>query len=122
MEKKKIIKKSEAEPEKFGFLADKAREAGAADARIIPADMIVVEERVRLKCRSGCPSCGKYLTCPPHAPDVEEFRKYLRDYHSALLVKFKSPHIWMRVSVPACSVHYLIPGHNLHKRIKPYAS
>jgi predicted metal-binding protein len=88
---KKNMKKSETETEKFRFLADKAREAGAADARIIPADMIVVEERVRLKCRSGCPSYGKYLTCPPHAPDIEDFRNYLRDYHSALLVKFKSP-------------------------------
>ncbi|MEN6611425.1 MAG: DUF2284 domain-containing protein [Methanoregulaceae archaeon] len=81
----------QSDREKFRFLAEKAREAGAADARIIPADGIVVEDRVGLKCRSGCPSYGKYLTCPPHAPAIEEFRNYLRDYRVALLVKFTSP-------------------------------
>ena len=38
----------------------------------------------------GATSPGSYLTCPPHAPPVEEFRKSLRDYQYALLVKFRS--------------------------------
>jgi predicted metal-binding protein len=84
------MKKSKTKTDEFGFLMDKAREAGAADVRIIAADGIIVEDRVRLKCRSGCPSYGKYLTCPPHAPEIEDFRQYLRDYRTALLVKFKS--------------------------------
>lgn len=100
------MKTNETETEKFRFLADRAREAGAADARIIPADRIVVEDRVRLKCLSGCPSYGKYLTCPPHAPDVEEFRKYLRDYRVALLVKFKSP-ACMDESIRSCILRSL---------------
>jgi predicted metal-binding protein len=76
--------------EKFRFLAEAALAAGAVAAIIIPADRIAIEDRVRLKCLSGCPSYGKYLTCPPHAPDIEDFRRCLGDYHYALLVKFKS--------------------------------
>jgi predicted metal-binding protein len=84
------MKIANIEPEEFRFLADKALEAGAADARIIATDRIIVEDRVRLKCWSGCPSYGKYLTCPPHVPEIEEFRRYLQNYRAALLVKFKS--------------------------------
>jgi predicted metal-binding protein len=84
------MKNPEPYGEKFRFLADKAREAGAADARIIPASGIVVEDRVRQKCRMGCSEYGKYLTCPPYAPPVEDFRKSLGDYQYALLVKFNS--------------------------------
>jgi len=84
------MENSGTEREKFRFLADKAREAGAADARIIPAYGIIVEDRVRQKCLTGCYESGKHLTCPPHAPPVEDFRKSLGDYHYALLVKFRS--------------------------------
>jgi len=87
--REKIMKKSGTNPDAFTFLADQARGAGAADARIIPAQGIIVEDRVRLKCLMGCHECGKYLTCPPHAPPVEDFRKSLEDYQHALLVKFR---------------------------------
>jgi len=76
--------------DEFAFITDRAREAGAVEARIIPAERIIVEDRVRLKCRAGCPSYGKYLTCPPHAPAPEEFRRALREYRAALIVKFAS--------------------------------
>jgi len=99
-------KKNETGPEKFRFLADKAIQAGASDARIIPADGIIVEDRVRLKCISGCPSYGKNLTCPPHAPEVGEFRNYLRDYSAALLVKFESP-AYLDDSVRSCALSSL---------------
>ncbi len=80
-----------AEPEKLGFLAKKAVDLGAADARIIPAEKVFVEDRVRLKCKVGCVGYGKKLTCPPHCPTVDEFRKILSEYRYALLVKFRSP-------------------------------
>jgi predicted metal-binding protein len=76
--------------DKFQFLAEAALDAGAAAAIIIPAELVAIEDRVRMKCRSGCPSYGRYLTCPPNAPDIEEFRRCLGNYHFALLVKFKS--------------------------------
>jgi len=104
------MKKSGTEVEKFEFLADKARTAGAVDAWIIPAGRIVVEDRVLLKCRSGCPSYGKYLTCPPHAPSIEEFRKYLSGYSAALIVKFESP-AYLDDSVRSCVLSSLFdPG------------
>jgi len=77
--------------EMFQFLIDAARKAGADAAVIIPAEQIVVEERVRLKCQSGCASYGKYLTCPPHTPTPAEFRACLLEYRQALMVKFTSP-------------------------------
>jgi predicted metal-binding protein len=78
----------------FRFLADAALAAGAVAAKIIPAGRITVEDRVRLKCRSGCPSYGKYLTCPPHSMTPDEFRACLREYKAALIVKFRSAAIF----------------------------
>jgi predicted metal-binding protein len=75
----------------FAFLVQKARELGAANAKVIPAADVVVENRVPLKCRAGCIGYGKKLTCPPHVPTPDEFRKILSEYRYALLVKFISP-------------------------------
>jgi len=75
----------------FAFLEKAALELGALDARAIPASKVVVENRVPLKCRTGCVGYGKKLTCPPYVPTVDEFRKILSEYHHVLLVKFKSP-------------------------------
>jgi predicted metal-binding protein len=63
---------------------------GAKDAKIIPAKQVFVENRVTLKCRAGCIAYGKKLTCPPHVPTPDEFRKILAEYRYALLVKFRS--------------------------------
>jgi predicted metal-binding protein len=82
--------KSEADITKFGFLRDLALELGATEAKVIPADEIVVENRVVLKCRVGCKEYGKTLMCPPYAPSVEEFRKILSEYSYALVFKVKS--------------------------------
>ena len=82
--------KSEADKGKLDFLKDLALELGAAEAKIIPADEIVVEYRVVLKCRVGCKEFGKTLMCPPYAPSVDEFRKSLSEYSYALVFKLKS--------------------------------
>ena len=75
----------------FDFLRTLALNLGATEARVIPAGAVVVENRVVLKCRIGCDDYGKKLTCPPFVPKVDEFRKMLKDYKYALIVKFKSP-------------------------------
>jgi len=77
----------------FSFLADKALELGAAEAKVIPATQVFVEDRVTLKCKSGCISYGKKLTCPPYVPTPDEFRKILKEYKNVLIVKFISPAI-----------------------------
>jgi predicted metal-binding protein len=82
---------SKEKPGDFTFLVQAARTLGAADAKVIPASAIVVENRVPLKCRTGCIGYGKKLTCPPYVPTPDEFRKILAEYRSALLVKFISP-------------------------------
>jgi predicted metal-binding protein len=81
---------SKSKLEKFDFLRKLALELGAADAKVIPADKIVVENRVVLKCKVGCTNYGKTLTCPPYTPTAEEFRKIVGEYSYALLMKFKS--------------------------------
>jgi predicted metal-binding protein len=75
-------------PKKFDFLKKLALDKGAVEAKVISANQIVIEDRVVLKCRSGCPSYGKKLTCPPFVPTVSEFRKMLKNYTHALLIKF----------------------------------
>ena len=72
------------------FLVEKAMDCGAKEAKIIPAKDITVENRVPLKCRAGCISYGKKLTCPPYVPTPDEFRVILSEYTHALLVKFRA--------------------------------
>jgi predicted metal-binding protein len=75
----------------FDFLQKSALALGAIDAKVVQSDHIFVEDRVTLKCRAGCVGYGKKLTCPPHVPTPEAFRKILSEYHYGLLVKFRSP-------------------------------
>ncbi|RLE99338.1 MAG: hypothetical protein DRJ57_02465 [Thermoprotei archaeon] len=54
----------------------------------IPIKEVVVRDWVRLKCKYGCGSYGKRLTCPPYSPTPEEMRRVLKEYEVGLLVKF----------------------------------
>lgn len=74
----------------FDFLIKSAVDLGATDARVIPTYQVIVENRVPLKCKTGCITYGTRLTCPPHVPTPDEFRKILSEYQYALLVKFTS--------------------------------
>ena len=73
------------------FLEESALNLGAADAKIISTSDVIVENRVALKCRVGCPSYGTKLNCPPNVPTPDEFRKILCEYHSAMIVKLAPP-------------------------------
>ena len=79
---------SQNEAEKFQFLAKLALENGAADAKIIPADKVVIEDRVVLKCKVGCNHYGETLACPPYTPTAEQFRKIVSEYSYAMFMKF----------------------------------
>ncbi|MGO9388069.1 MAG: DUF2284 domain-containing protein [Methanobacterium sp.] len=74
----------------FKSLEKVALDLGVADAKVIPADHVVVENRVRLKCMVGCPIYGKNLKCPPYTPSVEEFRRILSDYSFAMVIKLNT--------------------------------
>ena len=72
------------------LLRKRAVEFGAAEAKIIPVEKIVIEDRVVFKCKLGCEKYGKTLACPPYAPTPEEFRKIVSEYHYAMFMKFKT--------------------------------
>jgi predicted metal-binding protein len=77
--------------EDFQFLEKVALELGAGSAKVIPAEQIVVEDRVRMRCTVGCPSYGACLKCPPFVQTPDEFRKVLKEYRFAMVVKHKPP-------------------------------
>ncbi len=73
---------------KFEFLRKLAFDLGAVEAKVIPTNKIVVEDRVVLKCKVGCNNYGKTLACPPHVPTAEEFRRIVAEYQVAIFMKF----------------------------------
>jgi len=75
--------------DRLNDLSRLAIKLGAADARPIKADDIVISDWVRLKCQYGCDGYGKRLTCPPYSPRPEEFRRILEGYESAMLLRFE---------------------------------
>jgi predicted metal-binding protein len=80
--------KGKGKNKEFAFLLEEARKLGAIEAKIISSNMVVVEDRVLLKCRTGCDSYGKKFVCPPFTPTPDEFRKMLKEYRKVLIVKF----------------------------------
>lgn len=66
----------------------RALELGASDARVIPAGMVIVDERVRLKCSfPRCHLYGETPNCPPYTPEPEFMRKALAKYSYAVVFK-----------------------------------
>ncbi|MDH5510537.1 MAG: DUF2284 domain-containing protein [Nitrospinota bacterium] len=73
------------------MLEEYALERGASRARVFPARLVAVDERVRIKCQIPlCPHYGHCLVCPPNAPTVEEFRRALELYENAIMIQVKS--------------------------------
>lgn len=80
--------------ERFCHLVSLAREDGARAAKIISARMVVVDERVRLKCEvPRCAKFNQYLTCPPHVMTVATFARILAHYEWCLLVQVEAEHV-----------------------------
>jgi len=70
------------------LLREKALELGASGAEIIPANQLVVDERVRLKCVvPRCLRAGETPNCPPNAPDLDLVRKAFARYSWGILLK-----------------------------------
>lgn len=70
------------------FLLKEAKRLGASEAKVIRSHQVVVEDRVVLKCKSGCHMYGHKFVCPPFAPTPNEFRKMLKEYAHVLIMKF----------------------------------
>ena len=71
--------------EKYEELVKNASELGLK-AFLLDAKDIPIENRIALKCAYGCKNYGKSLSCPPHVMSIEEFRKVMAEYSSALLL------------------------------------
>jgi len=68
-----------------------ARKLGATNAVSFNAKSVVVDERVRLKCRVPiCDDYGLNLMCPPNVMSVQEFREVLAKYSNAILIQIES--------------------------------
>ncbi len=68
--------------EKLEDFCRKAIELGAAKAKIVKAEDVIVADWVRLKCQYGCGGYGKRLSCPPYSPTPSETRKVMAGYIS----------------------------------------
>ena len=65
-----------------------AFESGASNAVIVPADQIVVDERVRMKCRFPlCSEYGACMNCPPNTGTIEETKDRLALFKYAVIMK-----------------------------------
>jgi predicted metal-binding protein len=67
-----------------------AKRLGATSAVSFSARDVVVDERVRLKCRIPvCDDYGLNLMCPPNLMSVQEFREILARYNHAVLIQME---------------------------------
>lgn len=74
-------------------LVKEALAQGAYQAQVFKAEKIVVDPRVRLKCKVPlCNAYGHNLMCPPNSLDLDELREVLTYYEWALLVQIKTPY------------------------------
>ncbi len=73
--------------EEIERLCSLAGEKGAIAKRIRTSE-IVVAEWVRFKCRYGCKGYAKHLSCPPYAPMPEATERMIREYETAVLLRF----------------------------------
>lgn len=97
-------------------LVDLLRAAGATEVRVIPAADIVVDERVRMKCRVPlCDSFHRNLMCPPFVMSVEEFRRALAFYSKTLLLQVSAPVAEGGTEPPYAEV--FAPANRLHELI-----
>ncbi|WGI16881.1 DUF2284 domain-containing protein [Methanonatronarchaeum sp. AMET-Sl] len=59
------------------------------DYCVFDAGLIVVEDWVRLRCRYGCSSYGKFYSCPPYTPSVDETRELVGEFDWAVMFFFR---------------------------------
>lgn len=76
----------------FQRLIGNALEAGATRATVIETRKVCVEDRLADLCREPkCENFGLSLSCPPHVPAPEAFRRTLKSYRYVLVYKIDVP-------------------------------
>ena len=65
-----------------------AHDAGISETAIITTDKIVVDERVRMKCRFPlCSEYGSCMNCPPNTGSIEDTRARLALFKYAIILR-----------------------------------
>ncbi len=83
---------SEETAEKLEQLVQTALEMGATDARIIPADNIVVDPGLAERCSNPkCINYGLSKSCPPNVAGPAAFKEQLENLTHALVFKIEVP-------------------------------
>jgi predicted metal-binding protein len=69
-------------------LSKRATDIGASDAKVIPLDIVAIEDEVLEMCRKPhCDGYGKSINCPPHVMKPKEFREFVKQYDHAVVFK-----------------------------------
>lgn len=78
--------------QKLARLVQTALDMGATDARILPADRIVVDEKLAEKCSNPkCMNYGLSKSCPPNVAGPRAFKKQLETFTQAVFFKIEVP-------------------------------
>jgi predicted metal-binding protein len=65
---------------------------GASDAKVIPASLVRIDERVPMKCRVPlCFGFGTSANCPPNAMKPAELREAVKNYRCAVFFRVEVP-------------------------------
>lgn len=73
-------------------LIARVRRWGAADAAVVPAAVVVVDDDLARCCWAPrCENYGRSAGCPPHVSGPSGFRRLLKDYRLALAVRIDVP-------------------------------
>lgn len=96
-------------------LRQKAIELGATDAKVITADQVLIDERVRMKCiYPKCAAYGTNANCPPYTPDLDTVRRVVSRYHCGILYTIQVPSEAYAGAVAAKEKLYIPPVRELN--------
>ena len=100
-----------------------AIELGATNAKIIKADLVIVQDRVLAKCTyPKCKSYGTSANCPPHSMSMEQMRKVVSEYRKALFIWMLVPSNMIANTDWSNSVHpFLMKMHEIVSKIEAQA-
>ena len=88
IEKISIDKTPEQLKERLDSYLKLAYDSGISEAAIVPTDQIVIDERVRMKCRFPlCHEYGYCMNCPPNSGTLDEMRERLSLFKYAIVLK-----------------------------------
>lgn len=100
----------------LNLIISRLKEQGASEALLINVSDIVVDERVRLKCRVPlCDSYDRNLMCPPYVPAIAEFREALHRYSLAVLIQVSAALEKPYANAPTEEI--FIPAKKLHELV-----